>query len=482
MTTRADAFGGGYAPAPPAGGEPLAASPAETSAPPETAAPPPAPPLAESFPEPAATPTGSTPVESTPNELTPEENYHVVDVFYGTDRARVAVDAPDLADYVHHYRLALGVLALAMCGAGLVLLRGGRRPSLVVAATGLAVALAMGLAATRQAVQSRFAAEKNLVQYGDGRGELEMGLCRVSIPKDHRTGEVEAPSLLRLEFREDPEKHIVILEAKAFEPDEFFGRLRNQVAAASRRELLVFVHGYNVAFDAAVRRTAQIAYDLKFPGAAVCYSWPSHGGLLLYSADENNVEWTVPHLKRFLTRLREESGADAINLVAHSMGTRALTNALREFARESQEQGALFNQVVLAAPDIDAEVFRRDLAPALARTAERVTLYASSNDQALLASRKLHAYPRAGESGPNLVVLPGIDTIDVSAIDTSLLGHSYYGDNDSVISDLYRLVHESLPPHRRERLHPAQYAGLPYWIFLPPAAQAALPRWNEPSR
>ncbi|MBW3597308.1 MAG: alpha/beta hydrolase [Planctomycetes bacterium] len=417
----------------------------------------------------------ATPEDAAAPPETPAGNYDVVEVYYGTDRARLETAPPGAADYVQHFRAPVGVLTATLLLAGVLVLRSHRRAAAAVSLAGFVVAAAFALPALTSTVASRHTAEQDRVQYGDGRGTLETGVCRVSIPKDHRAGEIESPSVFRLEFREDPEKHVAILEAMVYEPDAFFGRMRETMAGAARRELLVFVHGYNVPFDGAVRRTAQIAHDLKFPGAAVCYSWPSHGGLLLYAADENNVEWTAPHLKEFLAQLREESGADAINLVAHSMGTRALTDVLRDFARETQEQGAIFHQVVLAAPDIDAEIFRRDLAPALARTAERVTLYASSNDQALMASRKLHAYPRAGESGPNLVVAPGIDTIDVSAIDTSLLGHSYYGDNDSIIADLFRLVHESLPPERRERLKAAQYGGLPYWIFLPAAAHASLP-------
>jgi esterase/lipase superfamily enzyme len=406
----------------------------------------------------------------------PQEKYHVVNVFYGTDRAPLEATPPDLRDYVRHYRGALGVLAGTLVISGFFLLISQPRALLIIGVSGGIVASVLGVSAMTRMVKSRYALENEIVQYGDGRGALEMGLCRVSIPFNHTVGEVESPSILRLEFREDPERHVSILEAREYEPERFFHRLRDTVAASSRRELLVFIHGYNVSFDSAVRRTAQIAYDLKFPGAAVCYSWPSHGGLLLYSADENNVEWTVPHLKEFLGQLREKSGADAINLVGHSMGTRALSNALREFAREMQQDNKLFNQVVLAAPDIDAEVFRRDLAPAMTKVAQRVTLYASSNDQALMASRTIHAYPRAGESGANLVVAPGLDTIDVSAIDSSLLGHSYYGDNDSIIADLYHVVHESLPPDRRHRLQMAKYAGLPYWIFVPAAAaQAALP-------
>jgi esterase/lipase superfamily enzyme len=460
---------------PDGGGYPMAAAPDE--------APPAAAPLAPGIsmdPDLAFSPA-AIPHTAAPDSAAPNSNYDVVEVFYGTDRTRLDTAPPGLGDYVQHYRSALGVMFATLLSAGGLLLRSNRRTSAMISLAGVCVAGALALMAATRDVSSSHVAASDRVQYGDGRGTLEMGLCRVSIPKDHRTGEIESPSILRFEFREDPEKHVTILEASAYEPDAFFGRLQETMTRARRRELLVFVHGYNVAFDSAVRRTAQIAYDLKFPGAAVCYSWPSHGGLLLYSADENNVEWTAPHLKQFLTQLRRESGAEAINLVGHSMGTRAVTNVVREFARESEEQGTIFHQVVLAAPDIDAEVFRRDLAPALARTAKRVTLYASSNDQALLASRKLHAYPRAGESGPNLVVTPGIDTIDVSAIDTSFLGHSYYGDNDSIISDLFRLVHEALPPERRERLQPAYYAGLPYWVFLPATAQAALPG-TGPSR
>jgi esterase/lipase superfamily enzyme len=425
--------------------------------------------------EPASAPSEPRIPRINARSVAPRGDYRVVEVFYGTDRARLAPVGLNVGDYVHHFRTALGMLAATLVLCGALLLGQQRKFAIGVGAAGVVLALVFGVSAMTRTVHSRHVARGEVVQYGDGRGALEMGLAQVSIPKDHRTGELESPSVLRLEFSEDPARHVMVLEAKTYPQEEFFARLRDSVQSAPRRELLVFIHGYRVSFDDALRRTAQIAADVEFPGAAVCYSWPSSGALLAYAADENNVEWTVPHFHKFLTQLREESGAEAINLVGHSMGTRALGDAVREFARETNERDKLFNQVVLAAPDIDAEVFRRDIAPALAKTANRVTLYASSNDQALIASRKLHAYPRAGESGANLVVAPGVDTIDVSAIDTSLLGHSYYGDNDSIISDLYHLVHDALPPAKRERLQAAALNGLPYWIFTAAAARVANP-------
>ena len=131
------------------------------------------------------------------------------------------------------------------------------------------------------------------------------------------------------------------------------------------------------------------------------------------------------------------------------MGNRALTSALRELALEFKAECPKFHEVVLTAPDIDADVFRRDLAPAIVATASRVTLYASSNDEALIASKAVHGYRRAGDSGDDVVVVPGVDTVDVSSIDTSLLGHCYYGDNSTVLADLFELIQDSKPPDQR---------------------------------
>jgi esterase/lipase superfamily enzyme len=120
---------------------------------------------------------------------------------------------------------------------------------------------------------------------------------------------------------------------------------------------------------------------------------------------------------------------------------------------------------VLAAPDIDADEFRTNIAPAMQRTANHVTLYASSRDDALRVSQLLHRGPRAGDSGRGLVVLAGMDTIDVTAIDTSPWGHIYLGASDPVLQDLKHLFLYGFPPQERRWLSPAQREGLTYWIF-----------------
>jgi len=121
-------------------------------------------------------------------------------------------------------------------------------------------------------------------------------------------------------------------------------------------------------------------------------------------------------------------------------------------------------EIILTAPDIDAEVFRRDIAPGLTQAAS-VTLYASSDDLALVASKKVHKYPRAGDAGSGLVVLKGIETIDATGVDTSFLAHSYFAETRSVLADIFYLVRESKRADQRFGLRPAQSSNGAYWEF-----------------
>jgi esterase/lipase superfamily enzyme len=296
--------------------------------------------------------------------------------------------------------------------------------------------------------------------------QLEVGECEVTIPATHEKGRLEAPSLLKLEFMEDPQKHVMLQKIEC-EPEEvFYGRLEECVGNSKNRDAMVFIHGYNVKFDDAVRRTAQIAYDVEFDGAPICYSWPSVGGLEQYTLDESNVEWTVVHLESFLNRVVQESGAKTVHLVAHSMGNRALLQALERMAPRRQSAAPVFGQVVLAAPDVDASAFRERYAPAVVSLAKQVTLYASSDDLALVASTKVHGYTRAGLAGEKLMAIPGVQTVDVSGIDPSFLGHSYYGSSPLLIKDLRALVEMGYAASDRSWLEkiliPPQDAG---WTF-----------------
>jgi len=291
-------------------------------------------------------------------------------------------------------------------------------------------------------------------------GKLHFGECEVSIPKTHKTGKLESPSLLRFEFRPDPEKHIVLARTTSLAQEKFFESVSSAVQRSETREAFVFIHGYNVSFEDAARRTGQMAFDLNFIGAPIFYSWPSNGRTAAYIKDETNITWTAPHFEQFLSLLAQYSEANRIHIIAHSMGNRAVCESLKNLSLNPQN-GIHFSHLILAAPDIDAETFA-ELAGALRQLTERITLYESSRDKALLASKKIHGYNRAGEP---LLIIPGLDTIDASLIDTDFLGHSYFSDTWPLLSDIHAILFEDEEPSRRFGLQQMDNSAGKYYAF-----------------
>jgi esterase/lipase superfamily enzyme len=308
--------------------------------------------------------------------------------------------------------------------------------------------------------------KQGIVEFGSSRSSISYGWCDVSIPREHQMGQLEAPSVWRFEFREDPKSHVVLLKI-AVQPEEgFFRQLSYKVLASRKRTAFVFVHGYNVSFGEAARRTAQMAYDLGFEGAPAFFSWPSRGEAGGYIADEANAEWTGANLKEFLRDFITRSGAERIYLISHSMGGRPLTRALLALFEEGPKYRDRVQELILTAPDIDAAVFKRDIAPKLREARQSTTLYASSTDKALAFSKKLHGYARAGESGDGIVVSKGIETIDATDVDTDLgFGHSYYAEARSVLGDMFYVINEGKRASERFGLRPVPSSGGVYWAF-----------------
>lgn len=298
-------------------------------------------------------------------------------------------------------------------------------------------------------------AEGNQLSYGTG---------LVSVPRDHRMGDLEGPSIWRLEFRPDPDRHVVVLSKELADQTRFFQDVRRLAQRSDQQDALIFVHGYNVGFDDALRRTAQLAYDLGFKGPALTFSWPSQGVLAGYNRDARNVELSVDSLRTVLADLSKRADVKRVHVIAHSMGNRAVVGALAKLGGDVPVR-----QIALIAPDIDAELFRR-LARQFPSSVGPITLYASSRDAALVAAAKFAGYPRAGQGGQDIVVTAGIETVDASAVDTSLtgLGHSYYADASQVLSDLFAFFQGS-PASKRFGLRAAKGKDGPYWVFAPVA-------------
>ncbi|EGQ8471135.1 alpha/beta hydrolase [Vibrio alginolyticus] len=296
----------------------------------------------------------------------------------------------------------------------------------------------------------------------DWADELSYGKTKVSIPGSHEIGEIERPTL---SFMEDPYTHMLLQSTALLPKNEYFLELERRINKPG--SLLVFVHGYNVSFEQAALRTGQMAFDLQFKGVPIFYSWPSKGEFLDYSVDENTMEWSKKHMESFLKQLLQETSAPNIYLIGHSLGTRGLTQAYIEVMETIPEAKSRIKEVILAAPDIDARVFGRDIAPHMKEIGAPVTLYVSSQDNALKFSEFLHgSSARAGSIGKNALAdsYSGIETVDVSALGIGFLNHSTFAETRPIINDMFGIINYGKRAAERAGLDPIQTkSGTHYW-------------------
>jgi esterase/lipase superfamily enzyme len=287
----------------------------------------------------------------------------------------------------------------------------------------------------------------------DDADQLQFAAVGVNVPPytARGTGELPRPGSIRnaLSYDPDPRREFFVTSVIPVDSNRFVQRLADDLALSRARDVLVFVHGFNVSFEDAAVRAAQLAADIGFDGTVVLFSWPSAASVTAYVRDQQSARNAGFHLLRLLTRVVPLAKPDHVDLLGHSMGSEVIAKALA--LTNSGDSLPRFDQVVFAAPDLDARVFRREIVPRLAPRAARVTLYASSDDEALRASRSVNNVWRLGLGGDSLTVIDGMDTIDATRVRGDALGHTLFG-NQSFLADLAVLLHDGTSPAGRRLL------------------------------
>jgi esterase/lipase superfamily enzyme len=296
---------------------------------------------------------------------------------------------------------------------------------------------------------------------GEDTRELRYGQITVTIPTAHTIGQLELPSLWKLERSPDPRKHFVLKEHLPLAASDAAQKIRTALESAKSKSLLLFVHGFNTTFADAALRTAQIAYDLRFSGIAMFYSWPSAGRSWGYLHDEESTQLA----KSIFDRLLDDLSLMAFNeiyLIAHSMGNRIVGNTMASRVEQGKPVSTI-REILLGAPDINAELFKTEIVPKLTALQNTTkTIYASSKDIALRASKIVHGFKRVGETAGGILTYPGFETIDASGSAPIVrgFGHSYVFDSVAVLNDIEDSVIWRQPSGRRNQV------GLPpdvYW-------------------
>ena len=244
--------------------------------------------------------------------------------------------------------------------------------------------------------------------------------------------------------------------------EAFMNLVESKLKVCKKKQVFIFIHGFNNTFEYAVKTTSQLWHYLGREGVDITYSWPSGtNGLFGYGADKESGDFTVFHLKQFLKSLYNCPSIEQINILAHSRGTDVTTTALRELQIELKEQGKdlgdmKINNLVLAAADIDIDVFaQRVIAEGIHLAPKRTTLYLGAGDRALSFSESMNiSARRLGLINPmdvkpeGRMLIKTWDTVHLVHIPQSLgfISHSYFIDDPAVSSDLILLIRDDKNP------------------------------------
>ncbi len=316
---------------------------------------------------------------------------------------------------------------------------------------------------------------------GDASGAVRVGSAQVLVPgaQFSRTGWLKPAIEPPLPVGRATNAAQLLIRAKRVLDEPAFGARAGTLMKAARlnpQAALVFVHGFNVTFDQALQRGAQLARDLNFDGPLFVFSWPSKGSMLRYGSDRSSADAAVNPLVAFLGQVVAATGAKQVHIVAHSMGNRVLLPSLVKIARAAQSPvRAALGEVILAAPAVPENDFNAWLDDIVAHGGSRITLYASSVDRAMQVGWfREWGTTLAGYSGKGVpLVHAGMQSIDITKAasgDVTDLNHDVFASNPVMSEDIRQILQggSRRPPELRLPTLLSRKGGaasLPYWFY-----------------
>ncbi|WP_262300334.1 alpha/beta hydrolase [Microvirga sesbaniae] len=214
--------------------------------------------------------------------------------------------------------------------------------------------------------------------------------------------------------------------------------------AAFGHNLLLYIHGYRESFETAATSTVDLSEGIRFAGVTGLFTWPSAASTFSYVADRESAMWSRDALEDLLTAIAKTPSGGRIHIVAHSMGTLLTLETLR-MLRASGGENAMdrIGAVVLAAPDIDIDLFARGL-ERLGPDAKKITVISSTNDRALAVSSRLAGgIIRAGAADRERLESLGVRVADASEFGGGIINHDLFLTNKDVQQVIKRAIERS---------------------------------------
>jgi len=329
---------------------------------------------------------------------------------------------------------ALGKSALCL-GLSLLLLGCARPPNLVDIPTVVPVESVPEATTHRVFIAtSRAPSDDPAELFSGARGAtMSFASVDVSVPPNRATGTLQTPSRPPA----DPRKHFVINDPEKYPAREDF---RNDLSSYLRalpkdkRDVLIYVHGYNTNTTSAILQVAQFVEDTGYHGVPLLFTWASSANTLKYVYDVNSALVARDDLVSMLDTI-ELSAVEGYDIVAHSMGTFLVMEASRQVMMTTglNASGKVRN-VILAAPDIDVDLFKKQI-ELIPEDQRNIVVLVSNDDKALRASQRVAGgVSRVGLSQVEQLTELGVLAIDLSEADEpGTLSHSKFKNSPEVV-------------------------------------------------
>ncbi len=250
----------------------------------------------------------------------------------------------------------------------------------------------------------------------------------------------------------------------------FIDTINADLAKASDKEIMLYVHGTKNSFENAIILTAELDYFAGRDFVSFAFAWPSHQNILTYffGIDVRRALHSTLSLHTLIDFLARYTEARHINIICYSAGGRVASKALYEMhqthadlSAEELKKTFKLGTVLFAAADVPLDVFLKRL-PAIAEMAQKVVVTVSDDDNVLRAASEFMGggerigSEKAEVNEENFVLTNKIDNFEI--IDLSqgkkkrgfdITGHHYWYRHPWASSDIIFLLRTDLPARQR---------------------------------
>ncbi len=214
-----------------------------------------------------------------------------------------------------------------------------------------------------------------------------------------------------------------------------------------RRDVLIYVHGFNQTFETAAQDAARLSDGVQFRGETMLFSWPSKASLTDYNYDRESAMWSRDAFEGMLDQLIADPNVGRINIVAHSMGTMLTVEVLRQlYDRRGRAVADNLGAVVLAAPDIDIDVFSSSI-NRIGPLTGKITVLVAATDRALDIMRRMSGgVTRVGAAEAKRLQALGLKVIDASQVAVGAINHDLFLSHAKVREQIRHAIDEATGP------------------------------------